>query len=198
LSGAEPELPGITLRMAPGTLLLAAPSLLDPNFMHTVVLLVQHDDDGAFGFVINRVTDATLGDLLPDHPELGESPLKVHGGGPVGLDTLQVLHRAPRELEGGAPLGAGLFLGVGIDELAGYLAEAREPLRQVRLFVGYSGWGAGQLDDELANGSWIPRALDPKIVFSDGPSEAIWRHALRTMGESGAGLASQPPDPKWN
>ena len=198
MTGAEPEPQGTDLRLAPGTLLLAAPSLLDPNFMHTVVLLVQHDDEGAFGFVVNRVTDATLGDLVPEHPELGESPVKVHGGGPVGLDTLQVLHRTPRRLEGGAPLGAGLFLGVGIDELAAFLAEEREPLRHVRLFVGYSGWGAGQLDDELASGSWIPRTLDPNLVFAEGPSEAVWRRALRGLGESGAGLASQPPDPTWN
>jgi len=187
-----------TLRIAPGTLLLSAPPLLDPNFMHTVVLLVQHDDDGAYGLVVNRSTDATLGDLLPEHPQLGVSEIKVYGGGPVGLDTLQVLHQAPHALPGGVPIGQGLFLGTGLDELAGFLASEDASGARLRLVVGYSGWGAGQLDAELASGSWIPRSLDLALVFTDDPPEAVWRRALRDLGDSGVGLASQPPDPTWN
>lgn len=186
------------LRLPPGTLLLAAPGLLDPNFMHTVVLLVQHDDDGAFGLVVNRVTDATLGDLLPEHEGLSGATAKVHGGGPVGLDTLQVLHRAPGVLGGGVHLGAGLYLGADLEDVAAHLADGPRPATEVRFVVGYAGWGAGQLDGELQDGSWVPRPLDPALIFSDDPGEVVWRRALRGLGESGVGLASQPPDPNWN
>ena len=186
------------LIVTPGAFLAAAPNLLDPNFMHTVVLLVQHDEDGAFGLVVNRPTDATLGDLLPEHEELSGATAKVHGGGPVGLDTLQVLHQAPKALGGGVPIGGGLFLGADLDDLAAHLATGSRPPRDVRFVVGYAGWGAGQLDEELRSGSWVPRPLDPSLVFSDEASEAVWRRALRGLGESGAGLASQPPDPSWN
>jgi len=199
------------LRIEPGTLLLSAPSLLDPNFMHTVVLMIQHDDDGAFGLVVNRATEATLGDLLPEHPELGAATARVHGGGPVGLDTLQVLHRAPEALRGGIAVslaqesqGArtisepGLHLGADLEDVAAFLSEETRPERLLRFVVGYAGWGAGQLDAELRAGSWIPRALDLELVFSGEPAETVWRRALRSLGDSGVGLASQPPDPTWN
>lgn len=190
-----------TLRVRPGTLLLSAPALLDPNFMHTVVLMVQHDDDGAFGLVVNRPTDATLGELLPEHPELGGATATVHGGGPVGLDTLQVLHRAPDALRGGVALGSGVFLGAELEDLAALLATDAGRARAtsaVRFVVGYAGWGAGQLDEELRTGSWVPRDLDVGLVFAADPPEVVWRRALRALGDSGLGLASQPPDPKWN
>ena len=74
-------------------MLLSAPALLDPNFMHTVVLMCQHDEEGAFGLVVNRTTQARVGDLFPDHPDLGSLELKVREGGPVARDTLQLIHR---------------------------------------------------------------------------------------------------------
>lgn len=188
----------LALRVEPGTLLLSAPSLLDPNFMHTVVLMVQHDDDGAFGLVVNRPTDATLGDLLPEHPALRDATAVVHGGGPVGLDSLQVLHRAPEALHGGVSVAPGVYLGADLADVAALLASGARAADSVRFVLGYSGWGAGQLDLELQTGSWVPRPLDAALVFSEGTPEAIWRRALRGLGDSGAGLASQPPDPTWN
>ena len=208
--GPGPPLPGETLgtplegalselRVAPGTLLLSSPDMLDPNFMHTVVLMFHHNDEGAFGVVINRPTGATIGDVLPDHASLGCSSIAVHGGGPVGLDSLQILHRAPQVLSGGIQLAGDLHLGAEIDEVGAFIEQkGAEAAGMLRFVVGYAGWGSGQLDAELATGSWVPCAADIDLVFSNAPSEDLWRRALRGLGGAGAGMASLPPDPSWN
>jgi putative transcriptional regulator len=186
------------LRTAPGSLLAAAPDLLDPNFMHGVVLMCQHTDDGAYGLIVNRPAGVTVDALLPDHPVLGGELFPVFTGGPVGLDTLQFVHRVGDAIPGGLPLGDGLWLGGDLDALANVIAEdAAEARRRVRLIVGYSGWGAGQLDSELATGSWLPAALAIDLVFADD-GQGAWRGAVRSIGRAADGLADHPPDVSWN
>ncbi|MBK7643247.1 MAG: YqgE/AlgH family protein [Planctomycetes bacterium] len=181
-----------------GSLLVAAPDMLDPNFMHSVVLVVQHSSEGAYGLVINRPSTITLDVLLSDHPILSHQPFPVHAGGPVGLDTLQFLHRVPEEVPGGTEIGAGLVLGGDLEALARYIerdpAAARE---NVRMLLGYSGWGAQQLEGELSRGSWVPAALQADWAFqSDG--HAVWRRVLRSLGRHAQGLEDLPPDVSWN
>lgn len=186
------------LRSAPGSFLAASPDMLDPNFMHAVVLMCQHTDDGAYGLVVNRPADVTVDALLPDHPILGGEPFPVFAGGPVGLDTLQFVHRAADRIPGGLPLDEGLWLGGDLDALADLIAENRRAARRrVRLIVGYAGWGAGQLDAELATGSWLPAALATELVFSED-REGAWRRAVRSIGSGADGLADLPPDVSWN
>jgi len=182
----------------PGSVLAAAPDMLDPNFMHSVVLICRHSEEGAYGFVINRPAAVTLDVLAPDHPGLGRRPFPVFMGGPVGLDTLQFLHRVGDAIPGGVEIGTGLFLGGEVEALGRYLDEnpGLAP-KNVRLLVGYSGWGAGQLENELATGSWLPAALDTDWVFGEG-TQAVWKQVLRSLGENAHGLADLPPDPSWN
>jgi len=182
----------------PGSVLAAAPDMLDPNFMHSVVLICRHSAEGAYGLVINRPASVTLDTLAPDHPLLGKQRFPVFSGGPVGLDTLQFLHRVGAEIPGGVEIGAGLFLGGDVDALARYLERELEAARRnVRLLVGYSGWAAGQLEGELATGSWLPAALEADWVFLED-AQATWRNVLRSLGEEASGLADLPPDPSWN
>lgn len=182
----------------PGSVLAAAPDMLDPNFMHSVVLMCRHSEEGAFGFVINRPAAVTLDVLAPSHPLLKSQRFPIFTGGPVGLDTLQFLHRAPAEIPGGAEIGTGLYLGGEIDALATYLQEhAAVAPKRVRLLVGYSGWGAGQLEGELATGSWLPAALETDWVFGED-MQATWRSVLKSLGGEVSGLADLPPDPSWN
>jgi putative transcriptional regulator len=186
------------LRTEPGSFLAASPDLLDPNFMHAVVLMCQHADDGAYGLVVNRASSVTVDLLLPDHPVLGGLAFPVHTGGPVGLDTLQFLHRAEDEIPGGLPLSGGLWLGGDLDALAQVLAaDPERAAERVRLVVGYSGWGAGQLDGELASGSWLPASLATELVFATD-QQAVWRRAVRSIGGEATGLADLPPDVSWN
>jgi putative transcriptional regulator len=186
------------LRTEPGSVIAAAPDMLDPNFMHTVVLMIQHTEQGAYGLVINRPAAITVDALMPDHPVLGSEKFPIFAGGPVGLDTLQFVHRAGEEVPGGLDLGDGLFLGGELDALARFIVERgdRAP-ESVRMIVGYSGWGAGQLDLELSTGSWLPAALDPSWIFQAEP-QGTWRRVLRSLGREAAGLEDLPPDVSWN
>jgi putative transcriptional regulator len=186
------------LRTEPGSVIAAAPDMLDPNFMHTVVLMIQHTDQGAYGLVINRPAAITVDKLMPDHPRLGREKFPIFAGGPVGLDTLQFVHRAGDEVPGGLDLGDGLFLGGELDALSEFIARhGAEAADRVRMVVGYSGWGGGQLDHELSTGSWLPAALQPDWIFQPDP-QATWRRVLRSLGREAAGLEDLPPDVSWN
>lgn len=178
--------------------LAAWPDLLDPNFMHSVVLMCRHDANGAFGLVTNQRTEFSIGQLFPEHPVLCELEHPVHLGGPVDHQSLQVVHRLPDELEGGEPIDDDLWFGAELESLARLLAaEPERALANVRLFLGYSGWGAGQLDGELSGGSWVPAPLDVELVFG-GESFEAWQRVVRSAGKEAEGLDRLPPDPSWN
>ncbi len=181
-----------------GNMLLAVPQMLDPNFMHTVVLMCGHSVEGAFGFVVNQRSSFVLGKLVPDHPLLGGIEFPVFTGGPVGQEAMQFVHRVPDSIPGGHAIAEGLLLGGEIGALAEVLRSDSRARQQVRLFVGHSGWSAGQLDGELSIGSWVRAPLDGEIVFSEEPAEVVWRRAMRNLGRDGEGLSRLPPDVSWN
>lgn len=186
------------LTIESGSVLAASPDLKDPNFMHTVVLMCQHTTEGALGFVINRPSGLTVDKLMPDHPLLARQKRGVYTGGPVGLNTMQFLHSLPARIPEGIDLGRGLWLGGDLEALAAYLAEfGPEADRHVRLIVGYSGWSSGQLESELASGSWVPAPLELAWIFETDPS-IVWRRVLRSLGGDAAGLEDLPPDISWN
>jgi len=186
------------LRVAPGSFLVSVPQMLDPNFMHTVVLVCEHGAEGAVGLVVNRPPSARIGDLLPEHPGFSELDIPVHQGGPVGLDTLQFVHTAGERIPGGLELPNGLYLGGDMQALGEFLGNEKEPQRRVRVFLGYAGWGGGQLEEELQTGSWVPAPADPRLLFSAEPAEDIWRSSLRSLGIAGENLSQLPPDISWN
>ncbi len=181
------------LRTAPGSLIAAAPDLLDPNFMHSVVLICQHSDQGAYGVVTNRPTRFKVKDLLPDHASLGQSKFPVFLGGPVDHTTLQFLHVVPEAIPGGLSIDGKLWLGGELDALGEYLVKnPRVAARKLRLFLGYSGWSAGQLDIELGTGSWLP--APPSLAAS--PRRGAGRSSS-PMASNSAALSmrtwSKPP-----
>ncbi len=185
------------LNCAQGTVLAATPDMLDPNFMHTVVMMCQHSGEGAYGLVINRRSDYTTKTLLAEHPLLSKYEHPIYIGGPVQLNSMQILHRVPERITGGAELVSGLWIGGELDEVARFIAEEERAEDRVRLLVGYSGWGAGQLDVELAGGSWLPAPGVPEHVFRNDPHN-LWRDVLRDIRGELEGLHREPPDPQWN
>ena len=179
--------------------------MLDPNFMHSVVLLCSVGAEGAMGFVLNQPTGFCSGDLLGRYEDLENSEHEVFAGGPVGRDQLHFLHGVPEALPGGQPIVEGLFLGGDFEALRALLRQpaprgGSHPRDPLRLFVGYAGWGAGQLEAELDQESWavIPGCASLPFECGAGSREGFWRRLLSAQGPAGKLLASLPPDPSWN
>ncbi|QDV03468.1 YqgE/AlgH family protein [Engelhardtia mirabilis] len=147
----------------------------DPNFSQAVLLICQHGPEGAYGLVLNRPLDLTVGKLLPEHELLADSIAPVFLGGPVDHSRLQFVHMVPGRIPGGHEICTGLWLGGDLDALAKVLGEAERgeiPVPAVRLFLGYAGWSPGQLERELSEGSWLPVPLATQFVFQAEGEEA--------------------------
>lgn len=175
-----------------GHLLVAGPGLVDPNFRRTVVLVGEHDEDGALGVVLNRATPATVAEALPELAHLTDDLGAVYVGGPVQPSAIVVLADFVEPEQAGA-----LVL-----DTVGFLPAESDPdslgqLRRARVYAGYAGWGPGQLDGELEEGSWIVEPALLEDVFTDDPDE-LWSAVLRRKGGPYAVLATMPPDPSSN
>ncbi len=175
-----------------GHLLIAGPGLVDPNFWRTVVLVGEHSEEGALGVVLNRSSETSVEEAVPELALLAEGMGAVHVGGPVQPSAVVVLadFAEPDDAES-------LVL-----DSVGFLPAEVEPeslgeLRRARVYVGYAGWGPGQLDEELEEGSWIVEPALPDDVFTADP-EGLWSAVLRRKGGPFSVLASMPPDPSQN
>jgi putative transcriptional regulator len=175
-----------------GHLLIAGPGLVDPNFRRSVVLVGEHGEEGAMGVILNRPSETTVGDAVPELTALVDSSEIVHVGGPVQPSAIVVVAEfAEPERAGALALGSVGFLPSEVDP------EELGELRQTRVFAGYAGWGERQLDDELAEGSWIVEPALPEDVFTGNPEE-LWSEVLRRKGGPFGVLALMPPEPSLN
>jgi putative transcriptional regulator len=178
-----------------GHLLIASPHLLDPNFVKSVVLMIQHNDQGALGLIVNRPTSKTIEDLWR---EVGDAPCEnrqpIHLGGPVSSPLMAVhTDESLSELE----ILPGLFFAAkktNLDQLV--------ELEQVslKIFVGHAGWGPGQLENEIDEGAWFSAPATVEYVFFDGAD--LWEQVTRQVGRSllrdVLNLKNIPPDPSVN
>jgi putative transcriptional regulator len=170
-------------------LLLSMPQLVDPNFNRTVVLLCKHNEEGAFGLVMNRPL-VTSGRVIVnlDPPVSTERELEVWLGGPVEPErSCMLVAGRPDEHQvfGGWPIADGLFLSTSPDLLRRLLEPVPPP--EARLIVGYSGWGPGQLEAELQESSWLLSDVDCDLLFNT-PSDQMWERAIRRLGADPAAL----------
>jgi putative transcriptional regulator len=176
-----------------GQLLLASPSLYDPNFRRTVVLIGVHSEEGAMGVVLNRPSEVTVAEAVPQLEQAVSREEPVYVGGPVQPTSIVFLAEfLDPSLAGLLVLGRIGFPApdADIDELIPATARAR-------VFAGYAGWGEGQLDAEVEQGDWIADAALPEDVFTDVPQE-LWAAVLTRKGGSYALLARMPIDPSVN
>ncbi|WP_406861203.1 YqgE/AlgH family protein [Streptomyces sp. HUAS MG47] len=178
-----------------GRLLVATPALTDPNFDRAVVLLLDHDDEGSLGVVLNRPTPVTVGDILEPWAPLAGEPGVVFQGGPVSLDAALGVAVIPGD-EG--PLGWRRVYGaIGLVDLETPPELLAAALGSLRIFAGYAGWGPGQLEQELTEGAWYVVESEPGDVSSPHP-ETLWRAVLRRQRGELAMVATYPDDPSLN
>lgn len=185
----------------PGHFLIAESELGDPNFVETVVLMISHDAEGAFGLVVNRKSALTLGEAAPGYRESALAGLPMYVGGPVEQEYLFTLHSGLPERQGGEfqkPVVPGVVFDPDFQSLEKTVVEnpGRKP-PEIRLFAGYSGWGAGQLEGELSEGAWVIMPATADLVFNPNPKEG-WREALRRKGGVYWALAETGYKPSMN
>jgi len=175
-----------------GHLLISSPSLHDPNFRHTVVLIGHHDGESAAGIILNRPTELAVADATPPLAELAGHGAKLFEGGPVEPQQPVLV----AELKGSAQLDLPIFENIGFltDELD---EVVRASVLQARIFAGYSGWGAGQLEAELQGDAWIIEPARATDVFTDDPG-SLWRRVLERKGGVYRRVAMLPKDPRVN
>jgi putative transcriptional regulator len=173
-----------------GSLLIAGPQLLDPNFRRTVVLVADHGEEGAMGVILNRPSGMTVADAAPDLEPLIGPDAPIFAGGPVQPTSGVVLAEV---VEADEPVFGDVVLVPGLGELADVVDGAG----QIRVFAGYAGWGPGQLDGELERDDWILEPARASDVFSDDP-EGLWAAVLERKGGQYALVARMPEDPSQN
>jgi len=179
-----------------GSLLIASPALEDPNFFQTVTLIVQHDDEGAFGLVLNRLSDTSLGEVwsqVSETPCSRDVPVQV--GGPVP-GPLMAIHTNDSLAD--IPVIQGVCFSSQRESLDTLITTpADTPLR---VFVGHAGWGPGQLESEMREGSWEVIPASSELVFEE--ASELWRKALKRRGRdtlaSLLGIEELPDDPSSN
>jgi putative transcriptional regulator len=178
-----------------GKLLIAEPMLGDPNFERSVVLMLEHTDEGALGVVLNRPTDLQVAAVLDEWVDLAADPPVLYVGGPVEQNGVIALGRRRGE---GPPLGWSAVMGdLGTIDLHLEPGVISSDLVGIRFFAGYSGWGPGQLESELEQDAWMVVDAAVDDVFAPDP-ETMWRSVLRRQGGRLAMLANFPPHPSMN
>jgi putative transcriptional regulator len=180
-----------------GRLLVAAPQLADPNFARTVVLVIEHDEPGAIGVVLNRPLHVEVAEILGTWSEQAQAapPAVIFSGGPVSPDAVIALAR-PASSPGTGQWRA-VVPGVGVVDLSVGPEDQPVALDGTRLFSGYAGWGPGQLEAELEDGGWLVVDALAVDAFAEEPGE-LWHDVLQRQGGSMAMLATYPPSPSVN
>ena len=172
-----------------GRFLISDANMSDLSFYRTVILLLIHDEEGAFGLVVNRRLNANLGDVVPEFADTEAAEIPLFEGGPVNSEYLFAIHSGfPGNLrsEGAVDPLEHVTFEPAFQVLAPYLREQWSNLSPdqrppIRLYAGYSGWSSGQLEQELSLGAWVVRPGAAKHIFSDDPEEG-WRQALGELG----------------
>ena len=175
-------------------MLLAAPSMADPNFRRSVVLVCEHSDEGSFGLILNRPLEVE-GNPLKD--ELAGYANGLSFGGPVQPNTLHFIHQLFDDLPDAEPITTGIYWGGDFERLKEIADDGDVTNAKLRFFLGYSGWGAGQLEFEVKQNDWVIVEADESLVFKTDPRQ-LWTAIMRELGGDFELFANYPIDPRLN
>jgi len=177
-----------------GILLLAEPFMESPEFKRSVILLAEHNDKGTMGFIINRKLNVSPTQAIDNFPEFDDN---MYYGGPVNSDQLFYLHTKPDLLEGSLEIMPGIYMGGDYETLKNLIDIKKITPKDIKFYVGYSGWSAGQLKKELKDNSWIvmPGGADH---FKATNYKGLWKEILKGKGGKYSVVADFPEDPTLN
>ncbi|MEJ5961650.1 YqgE/AlgH family protein [Pedobacter immunditicola] len=183
------------LEPSAGKLLISEPFLNDPNFRRSVVYIAEYSEVGTLGFVLNHKSDLLLSDLLP---ELGEANFPVYFGGPVGTDTLHLIHRCYDKMNDGEEVAPGIYYGGNLETLRILIENHDITEQEIKFFVGYSGWEADQLKSEIRENTWIVSDQFHADVLFSSSDEEVWREVIINLGPKYAHVSNFPQNPNLN
>lgn len=178
-----------------GNVLLSEPFLDDPYFGRKVVLLCEHNEEGSFGFVLNNFVDIDVDEVMDDLPKLNT---RISVGGPVKNGNLYYLHTRG-DIEESIEVVDGVYMGGDFDRIKELLLSKELTSKDIRFFIGYSGWSPAQLQDEIRSRSWFVADADRNdIMRTDEENETFWKRLISSMGEGFTHIANAPNDPSLN
>jgi len=168
------------LKLEKGKFLVSQPFMADGNFRRTVIYLAEYNNLGALGFIINRPLDYKADELMADFPKFEDS---AYFGGPVATNTIQYVHRKGELLDDSIEIKDGIYWGGDFEKLKFFIKEKLITPKDLKFYVGYTGWSAGQLEDEIIHGSWIIAPADVNFIF-DSEHNKKWKKVLEDLGNN--------------
>lgn len=177
-----------------GKLLISEPFMSDPHFKRSVVYLAEHNEHGTVGFVLNQKSNFLLSDLVE---ECENNEYQIYTGGPVGGQALYFLHTLGDRLQGGIEVSKGIYWGGDFESLKLLFLTEQVQENQIKFFLGYSGWSAGQLDLEIKQNAWMVIESKSQFIFADSERE-LWKDTVISMGNKYAPMINFPEDPSLN
>ena len=182
------------LKPKAGRLLVSEPYLPDPNFERTIILICEHNDEGTVGFVLNKPSLSKLSELIKDLSQLENI---VCMGGPVQQDTLHYIHRCAG-IDGAIEISERIYWGGEFEQLIAKLETNQLEPRDIKFFLGYSGWSPSQLEEEIKVNSWIVSDLASEELIFETTEDEMWRKTLKKMGGRFSMYSNYPLDPTMN
>lgn len=180
-----------------GKLLLSEPFSQDANFKRTVVLLASHSEEGSVGFVLNRPMELRLEQIIDDFED---STFPVWDGGPVQRDSLFYIHTLGDAVPDSIPISGDLSWNGNFETIKTLIKGKKITENEIRFFIGYSGWSAQQLENEIQSNSWLVAPASMELVMNAGKDtdENLWKEVVKSMGKDYSILANFPENPMWN
>jgi len=185
----------ININPKKGHLLIAEPSILgDVSFNRSVILLADHNDEGSVGFILNKPLDYTISDLLPEI----EIPLPVYNGGPVEQDNLYFIHKIPKLIPESVEISNGIFWGGDFSSVIQLINDRELNEKDIRFFLGYSGWDSNQLVTELIANTWIVTENIYENSIIEKIDDTFWKEKMLELGGDYSIWSNAPEDPSFN